>query len=73
MNKTQMELGLEQNRIQCRAQSRRRTPGARWWFDQMHTLVDRSFAWSRTAQARPEQIYITFGRRTGHGGTRQNA
>ena len=66
MNTTQMELSLERNRTQCRTPSRRRTPGARWWFDQMHTVVDRAFAWSRTAQARPEQIYITFGGRSHH-------
>jgi hypothetical protein len=67
MNTTQMEFGLEQKQTQCRTQPRRRTPGARWWFDQMHTVVDRAFAWSRTAQARPEQIYITFGGRGRHG------
>jgi hypothetical protein len=67
MNTTQMEFGLERKRLQCRAQSRRRTPGARWWFDQMHAVVDRAFDWSRTAQARPEQIYISFGGRSRHG------
>ena len=46
---------------------RRQSPGARWWFDQMHTVVDRAFEWSRTAQARPEQIHITFGGRARHG------
>ncbi len=66
MNTNQMELGLERNRPQCRAQVRRRTPGARWWFDQMHAVVDRAFDWSRTAQARPEQIYISFGGRSRH-------
>lgn len=68
MNKTQMELGLEnQNTNTCRRNVRtRRTPGARWWFDQMHAVVDRAFEWSRTAQARPEQIYISFGGRTRH-------
>jgi hypothetical protein len=53
MNTTQMEFGLERKHLQCRARSRRRTPGARWWFDQMHAVVDRAFDWSRTAQARP--------------------
>ena len=65
MNTSQMELGLERNRTSCRASSRRRTP-ARWWFDQMHAAVDRAFEWSRTAQARPEQIYISFGGRSRH-------
>ena len=68
MNTIQMEFGLDGNRSQCRSTARRRqSPGARWWFDQMHTVVDQAFAWSRTAQARPEQIHITFGGRTRHG------
>ena len=66
--KTQMELGLGQKSTAgCRIVRTRRAPRARWWFDQMHAVVDRAFEWSRTAQARPEQIYITFGRRGGHG------
>jgi len=67
--KTQMELGFENsNATSCRRIVRtRRAPGARWWFDQMHTVVDRAFEWSRTTQARPEQTYITFGGRTSHG------
>ena len=53
MNTKQMEFGLDGNRSQCRTPARRRTsPGARWWFDQMHSVVDRAFDWSRTAQAR---------------------
>jgi hypothetical protein len=64
-NTTQMELGLERKRPQCRVSTRRRPP-ARWWFDQMHAAVDRAFDWSRTAQARPEQIYISFGGRSRH-------
>ena len=68
MNTTQMEFGLDGNRKACRTVTRRRqSPGARWWFEQMHAVVDRAFEWSRTAQARPEQIHITFGGRTGHG------
>ena len=67
MTKTQMELGLEQNKsVPCRIVRTRRAPGARWWFNQMHSIVDRAFEWSRTAQARPEQIHITFGGRSCH-------
>jgi hypothetical protein len=64
-----MELGFEKSgATPCRRNVRtRRAPGARWWFDQMHAVVDRAFEWSRTAQARPEQTYITFGGRTNHG------
>lgn len=66
--KTQMELGLSNNNTTpCRIVRTRRPAGARWWFAQMHTVVDRAFEWSRTAQARPEQIYIAFGNRSGHG------
>jgi hypothetical protein len=68
--KTQMELGFENknsNATPCRIIRSRRSPGARWWFDQMHAVVDRAFEWSRTAQARPEQIYISFSGRSGHG------
>ena len=68
MNNTQIEMGFEQNNAKpCRTVRTRRSPGARWWFDQMHSVVDRAFDWSRTAQARPEQTYIAFGGRTGHG------
>ncbi len=70
MNTTQIELSLEQNNEvkPCRTVRTRRTPGARWWFDQMHSVVDRAFEWSRTSQPRPEQIYISFGGRARHGG-----
>jgi hypothetical protein len=67
MMKTQMELGFENNAVRpCRIVRTRRLPGARWWFDQMHAVVDRAFEWSRTAQPRPEQIYISFGGRRAH-------
>ncbi len=67
MNNTQIELGFEPNNVKpCRSARARRAPGARWWFDQMHTVVDRAFEWSRTAQARPEQTYISFGGRARH-------
>jgi hypothetical protein len=67
--KTQMELGLDnsnQTNTTCRRVRRRTAPGARWWFSQMHAAVDRAFEWSRTAQVRPEQTYITFGGRAAH-------
>ncbi len=68
MTKTQMELGFDSNQAtSCRTVRTRRSPGARWWFDQMHTVVDRAFEWSRNTQARPEQIYIAFGGRSRHG------
>ena len=67
MKNMQIELGLEQNNVKaCRIVRTRRAPGARWWFDQMHTVVDRAFEWSRTAQSRPEQTYISLGGRPQH-------
>jgi hypothetical protein len=68
MNNMQIEMELVQNSVKpCRPVRTRRSPGARWWFDQMHTVVDRAFEWSRTAQPRPEQTYISFGARPRHG------
>jgi hypothetical protein len=57
--KTQMELGFEgcPKRIVIR---RNRVPGARWWFQQMHSLVDQAFDWS-TPPARPEQTVLSLG------------
>ena len=68
MNTKQIELSFEQSEVKsCRTVRTRRSPGARWWFDQMHSVVDHAFEWSRTAQARPEQTYIAFGARARHG------
>lgn len=57
--KTQMELGFEscQKREAVR---RNRVPGARWWFQQMHTIVDQAWDWSMP-QARPEQTFLSLG------------
>jgi len=72
MNTKQIELSFEQEQQAkpCRTVRSRRSPGARWWFDQMHSVVDRAFEWSRTSQPRPEQIYISFGGRSRHSGNR---
>jgi len=57
--KTQMELGFE--RCPKRETVRRnRVPGARWWFQQMHMIVDQAFDWS-SPQARPEQTFLSLG------------
>jgi len=55
--KTQMELGIEGCPKTRAIAQRRRVPGARWWFKQMHTVVDLAFDWT-APQARPEQIYL---------------
>jgi hypothetical protein len=55
--KTQMELGFE-NRMKTRSHGKsRRVPGARWWFQQMHIMVDHAFDWT-SPLGRPEQIYL---------------
>lgn len=61
MNKEQLELGFTaaQNRpLPVRPQ--RRLTRARWWFEQMHSVVDRAFDWSSSPAPRPEQIYLTL-------------
>lgn len=35
---------------------------ARWWFNQMHALVDQAIDWKPAPPARPEQIYLTLAR-----------
>ena len=57
--KTQMELGFENRQAARVATPRRRIPGANWWFQQMHVLVDQAFDWSAPAP-RPEQIYFAL-------------
>jgi hypothetical protein len=58
--KNQMELGFERCNANVRpASPRRRIPGARWWFQQMHRVVDQAIDWS-APQARPEQTYMTL-------------
>lgn len=58
--KTQMELGFSSSNSTPRGViPRRRLPGARWWFQQMHAVVDQAFDWT-TPDARPQQIYMTL-------------
>jgi hypothetical protein len=58
--KTQMELGIDGCPKSRAIVQRRRVPGARWWFQQMHTVVDQAFDWTGP-KARPEQIYLSLG------------
>lgn len=61
--KNQMELSLEQcNATNRPSAPRRRIPGARWWFLQMHRVVDQAMDWS-APQARPEQTFLTLSSR----------
>ena len=57
--KTQLELSLDRCRNFNSAPRRRRLAGARWWFNQMHSVVERAFDWS-ASQGRPEQTYLVL-------------
>ena len=41
-------------------QRNRRLARARWWFNQMHTVVDQAFDWSTPPAPPPEQISLTL-------------
>jgi len=60
MTDTQLELSLGSP---CATQPLRtkRPPSSftsRWWFQQMHQLVDRAFDWQPAPPARPEQAWL---------------
>jgi hypothetical protein len=38
----------------------RRRARARWWFEQMHAVVDRALDWSAAPPARPEQTCLSL-------------
>ena len=59
--KTQLEMQFDNSARLAPAQlSRRRRLRARWWFQQMHVMVDRAFDWSTAPAPRPEQISLTL-------------
>ncbi|PYI87778.1 MAG: hypothetical protein DME26_05080 [Verrucomicrobia bacterium] len=61
MNKVQLEIdlnGLSGHRPLLRR--RRRLSRARWWFNQMHAVVDRALDWKPASPGRPEQTYISL-------------
>ena len=66
--KIQLELSFENPgmRLARLNQRPRRLARARWWFEQMHAVVDRAFDWSAAPDARPEQIGLELaeGRQT---------
>jgi hypothetical protein len=59
--RTQLELSLE-NPMKLRqfSQPNRRLSRARWWFQQMHEVVDQALDWSTAPAAPPEQTYLTL-------------
>jgi hypothetical protein len=59
MNKQQLELVFDDSanfRPLLRPSSRRQR--ARWWFQQMHRVVDAALDWRPTPPARPEQGHL---------------
>ena len=61
MNKEQLEInlnGLNDCRLPLRRQ--RRLTRARWWFSQMHAVVDRALDWKPAPPGRPDQTYIAI-------------
>lgn len=60
--KTQLELSFDRPwRFAPVATARnRRLTRARWWFQQMHMVVDRAFDWSAVPVPPPEQTYLSL-------------
>ena len=60
MTDTQLELGLGSPRVtQPLRTNRPPSPfTSRWWFRQMHQIVDRAFDWQPAPPARPEQTWL---------------
>ena len=59
----QLELGLNGQKRAARPQTHgRRASRARWWFQQMHLVVDRAFDWSTSTTPPAEQTYFNLAR-----------
>ena len=62
--KMQLELTFQPSTLNLQAKSStctsRRRPRARWWFQQMHVMVDRAFDWSTAPNPPPQQITMTL-------------
>ena len=59
MNTEQLEISLNvRNDFRAVRPAARRQSRARWWFSQMHAVVDRALDWKPAAAGRPEQTYI---------------
>lgn len=60
MCQQQLELALEGS-AQFRPLARtQRANRARWWFQQMHQLVDRAMDWQTGSNARPAQTHFSL-------------
>lgn len=61
MIKSQLELSFDNSpKLGQRPQTSRRLTRARWWFQQMHAVVDGALDWSTPPDPRPEQISLTL-------------
>ena len=59
--KTQLELSFENSLKPGQVPQRnRRLARARWWFHQMHAVVDSAFDWSTAPNPTPQQITMTL-------------
>ena len=60
--KTQLELSFEASSMKLGRTEQRngRLARARWWFDQMHAVVDHAFDWSTAPEPRPEQKWMSL-------------
>jgi hypothetical protein len=63
MQKQQLELTFDRQPT-CRplAHKSNRFTRARWWFDQMHRVVDSALDWQPAPPARPEQECLVLPR-----------
>jgi len=67
MNKhdSQMELDLASQTSTVNrppAAGPRREPRAKWWFQQMHRMVDGALDWKTAPKARPQQLSMSLSR-----------
>jgi len=65
MDREQLEMSFNGDVVLRPAIRRRRMTRARWWFDQMRQVVDRSWEWRPAPPTRPEQVYMPFSRARG--------
>jgi hypothetical protein len=59
MNRQQMELSFDANRnFRPVIRRQRRLSRARWWFDQMHSVVDRAMDWQNSTSSQASQVSL---------------
>ena len=62
ISRDQMELSLDRtNQSKPAARRPRRFSKARWWFAQMHHVVDEALDWGPSPPARPAQTDLSLG------------